>query len=200
MAKVARENKTLLIACIAFAVTIIMGVLLGGGVSSALGVFCSALFRNQLAAGVVGMVGVERGPGLALRGGLPAQLDGVAVGDRDVGVAAAPDDRAGRLEHMPAALDVEGDHRRPALRVQALFGKVVAVEGNVDQTDVLGQAQQFAQAFGDPGAAAVDADQGRPLLEMRADQVGQLPALRLGVRKMLRSHEKNFQTRFAESS
>lgn len=31
-----------------------LGVLLGGGVASALGVFCSALFRNQLAAGVIG--------------------------------------------------------------------------------------------------------------------------------------------------
>jgi ABC-2 type transport system permease protein len=31
-----------------------LGVLLGGGVASALGVFCSALFRNQLAAGIVG--------------------------------------------------------------------------------------------------------------------------------------------------
>ncbi len=30
------------------------GVLLGGGVASSLGVFCSALFRNQLAAGIVG--------------------------------------------------------------------------------------------------------------------------------------------------
>jgi ABC-2 type transport system permease protein len=30
------------------------GVMLGGGVASALGVFCSALFRNQLAAGVIG--------------------------------------------------------------------------------------------------------------------------------------------------
>ena len=31
-----------------------LGVLLGGGVASALGVFCSALFRNQLAAGIIG--------------------------------------------------------------------------------------------------------------------------------------------------
>jgi ABC-2 type transport system permease protein len=31
-----------------------LGVLLGGAVASALGVFCSALFRNQLAAGVIG--------------------------------------------------------------------------------------------------------------------------------------------------
>ncbi|MEQ1503729.1 MAG: hypothetical protein ABMB14_15930 [Myxococcota bacterium] len=31
-----------------------LGVLLGGGVASALGVFCSALFRNQIAAGVIG--------------------------------------------------------------------------------------------------------------------------------------------------
>ncbi len=30
-----------------------LGVLLGGGVASALGVFCSALFRNQIAAGIV---------------------------------------------------------------------------------------------------------------------------------------------------
>lgn len=30
------------------------GVLLGGGVAASLGVFCSALFRNQLAAGIVG--------------------------------------------------------------------------------------------------------------------------------------------------
>jgi ABC-2 type transport system permease protein len=30
------------------------GVLLGGGVAAAVGVFCSALFRNQLAAGIVG--------------------------------------------------------------------------------------------------------------------------------------------------
>lgn len=31
-----------------------LGVLLGGGVAAALGVFCSALFRNQLAAGLFG--------------------------------------------------------------------------------------------------------------------------------------------------
>jgi ABC-2 type transport system permease protein len=31
-----------------------LGILLGGAVASALGVFCSALFRNQLAAGVIG--------------------------------------------------------------------------------------------------------------------------------------------------
>jgi len=30
-----------------------LGVLLGGGVAAALGVFCSALFRNQIAAGVI---------------------------------------------------------------------------------------------------------------------------------------------------
>ncbi|HHO52577.1 MAG TPA: hypothetical protein ENK18_17335 [Deltaproteobacteria bacterium] len=31
-----------------------LGVILGGGTASALGVFCSALFRNQLAAGIIG--------------------------------------------------------------------------------------------------------------------------------------------------
>lgn len=31
-----------------------LGVLIGGGVASALGIFCSALLRNQIAAGVVG--------------------------------------------------------------------------------------------------------------------------------------------------
>lgn len=31
-----------------------LGVLIGGGVASALGIFCSALFRHQIAAGVVG--------------------------------------------------------------------------------------------------------------------------------------------------
>jgi ABC-2 type transport system permease protein len=31
-----------------------LGVVMGGGVAAALGVFCSALFRNQLAAGIVG--------------------------------------------------------------------------------------------------------------------------------------------------
>ncbi len=31
-----------------------LGVLLGGGVAAALGVFCSAFFRNQLAAGIMG--------------------------------------------------------------------------------------------------------------------------------------------------
>jgi len=31
-----------------------LGVLFGGGVAAAIGVFCSALFRNQLAAGIVG--------------------------------------------------------------------------------------------------------------------------------------------------
>jgi ABC-2 type transport system permease protein len=31
-----------------------LGVLLGGAVAAAVGVFCSALFRNQLAAGIVG--------------------------------------------------------------------------------------------------------------------------------------------------
>ena len=39
----------------------------------------------------------------------------------------------------------------------ALFGEVVAVERN-DQSDRL-DAEQLPQALGDPGAAAVDADQ-----------------------------------------
>ena len=96
--------------------------------------------------------------------------------------------RAAGVEHVidqddVAAFDIEGNHRRPALRVQALLGEIVAVEGNVDQADLLGQAEQFLEALGDPGAAAVDADQRRVLRQLRTDQVGQLATLGLGIRR-----------------
>ncbi|MPM82054.1 hypothetical protein SDC9_129112 [bioreactor metagenome] len=80
-----------------------------------------------------------------------------------------------------AAFDLERNQRRLDLRVQALLGEIVAVEGNVDQADFLGQAEQFAQALGDPGAAAVDADQRGILRQQRTDQFGQLPALGFGI-------------------
>src|SRR5574343_1007139 len=96
--------------------------------------------------------------------------------------------RAPGVEHIidqddVTTFDIERDHRRPALRVQPLGGKIVAVEGNIDQADLLGQAEQFPQALGNPGTAAVDTDQRGVLRQLRPDQVGQLPTLRLSIRQ-----------------
>src|SRR5574343_1778498 len=96
--------------------------------------------------------------------------------------------RAAGVEHIidqddMAAFDIERNHGWPALRVQTLLGEIITVEGNIDQADLLGQAEQFLQALGNPGAAAVDADQRRVLRELRANQVGQLATLRLGIRQ-----------------
>ena len=94
--------------------------------------------------------------------------------------------------------DIEGNRRRTALRVQAFFGEIVAVEGHIDQADVLVQAEQFLQTGGDPGATAVNADEGRTQVEVRADQLGELAALRLGVRQGGEIRHANFRTRFGE--
>src|SRR5574343_14766 len=58
--------------------------------------------------------------------------------------------RATGVEHVidqddVAAFNVERNHRRAALRMQALLGEIVAVEGNVDQADLFRQAEQFLQ-------------------------------------------------------
>lgn len=49
-----------------------------------------------------------------------------------------------------AAFDVERDDRRLDLRVQALRGEIVTVEGDVDQSDVLGQVEECPESFGNP--------------------------------------------------
>jgi hypothetical protein len=67
------------------------------------------------------------------------------------------------------------------LRVQTLGGEVVAIERHIDQSDFLRQAEQFLQALGDPGAATEDADQCGLAVQVRTDQIGQLPALGLGI-------------------
>ena len=41
----------------------------------------------------------------------------------------------------------------------------------------------FAQAPGDPGTAAINADQRRPVVKLRTQQIGQALALGLGVRQ-----------------
>jgi hypothetical protein len=84
-------------------------------------------------------------------------------------------------QNQVTAFDVERDDRRPALRMQAFFGEVVAIEGDVDQTDIFRQAQQFLEALGDPGATTKYADQGRITVQAGADQLGQLATLRLGI-------------------
>src|SRR5574343_834810 len=126
------------------------------------------------------------------------QLAAAAIGQhgqRDRGrttvVEQLIDRRAGSppgVEHVidqddMAPLDIERNDRRPALRMQALLGKVVAVEGDVDQADLFGEAEQLPEALGDPGAAAEDADQRGMVGELRTDQVGQLATLGLGVRQ-----------------
>ena len=80
-----------------------------------------------------------------------------------------------------AAFDIEGDDRRLALRVQTLFGEIVTIERNVDEADIFGQTEQFAQAPGDPRAAAVNADQRRIFRQVWTNELGQLATLRLGV-------------------
>jgi len=57
--------------------------------------------------------------------------------------------------------------------VQAPFGEIIAIEGNVDQADLLGQIEQRLQSLGNPGATAKNADQRGVLMQMRTNQVGQ---------------------------
>ena len=84
------------------------------------------------------------------------------------------------------AFDIEGDHGRLDLRVQALGGKIVTIERNVDHADLFGQAEQLAQALGDPDAAAENADQRWLAMQLWANQIGQLAALRLGIGQGIR--------------
>ncbi len=63
-------------------------------------------------------------------------------------------------QHDGGAVDVEGDMGRLDVAVQALLGVVVAVERDVDEAEAACQAEVGGQAFGQPGAAGMDADDG----------------------------------------
>ena len=80
------------------------------------------------------------------------------------------------------AIDVEGDLGALRFCMQALAGVVVAVEGDVDCAQRLGDAELGMQALGQPQAAGVDADQRGGGRDMRAHLCGELLAQRFGIK------------------
>ena len=46
-------------------------------------------------------------------------------------------------QNQVTTFDSEGDDRRLDLRMQALRGEIIAVEGDVDQPDILGKTEEF---------------------------------------------------------
>ncbi len=80
------------------------------------------------------------------------------------------------------AVDVEGDLGLLRAGMQALAGVVVAVEGDVDRAQRLGDAELGVQALGQPQAAGVDADERGGGADVGADLLGELPAQGFGVK------------------
>ena len=65
--------------------------------------------------------------------------------------------------------------------MQAASTEIVAVERNIEQAKRGAQAEQGVEAMRNPGAAAVDTDDLRVSLQVRANLLGEFGAVRLGV-------------------
>src|SRR5450830_2043297 len=88
-------------------------------------------------------------------------------------------------QHDGGAFEVETDLAGLHIRAQAFFGKVIAIEGHVDEAEPLLELQFGGQTFGQPGAAGMDANDGdlRDALQTGVDLLRQLAVQGLGIQR-----------------